>query len=88
MPNHLMHGPRRLWLRPWRQICQCGLGAWPCPAVRMQREQQAMRPAPAPRWDGPTAPMPRLMGGPGAPRPARDFMTPGQRARSAGAFRR
>lgn len=88
MPYHLKHGPRRLWLRPWRRICQCGMGAWPCHAVRMRREQKAMEPTPRQSWAGPTMPLPRVMGGPGAGRTERDLMTRGQRARSAEAFRR
>ena len=91
MRHHITHGPRRLLLKPWRTICRCGMGVWPCPAVRMQREQEAMRPPGRPSWAGPTKRLPRLMGGPTGPRPERadrDLMTPGQRARSARAFRR
>lgn len=89
MKHHLNHGPRRLWSRPWRRICTCGLGAWPCHAVRMRREQEAMRPAGEPSWAGPTARLPRLIGGPDPLlRDDRELMTPGQRARSARALRR
>ena len=38
--RHIQHGQRRVWFRPWQVICQCGLDAWPCPAVRI-RERQA-----------------------------------------------
>ena len=30
-----IHGKRRPWYAPWRVICRCGLGAYPCPAKRM-----------------------------------------------------
>jgi len=85
--RHLAHGPKRLWLRPWRRICQCGMGTWPCHAVRMQSEQARMRSAAGQSWTGPTKRLPRIVGGSG-PQPDRDLMTPGQLARSARAFRR
>lgn len=37
--QHLMHGPRRLVLRPWRQVCRCGFGRWPCYPHEMLRRQ-------------------------------------------------
>jgi hypothetical protein len=37
--QHVRHGKRRPWLRPWRAICRCCLEAWPCPVVRMRQGQ-------------------------------------------------
>jgi hypothetical protein len=68
----LTHKPRRLLLAPWRSVCACGLGAWPCPALRMLERQAAWRrPNSGPAWAAPTRPHPRV-----AP-----LLTPGQAAR-------
>lgn len=40
----IVHSPRRLFWRPWRKVCRCGLGAYPCYAVLMLRRQAAMQP--------------------------------------------
>lgn len=49
------HRPRRPLLSPWRRVCRCGLGGWPCHAMTMLQHQAAMRPVAArPLWDGPT----------------------------------
>lgn len=67
------HGPRRLRLRPWRRVCRCGLGSWPCYAEQMLRRQAAASRPPnvRPGWDAPTT---KLTPGP--------LMTRGQAARS------
>lgn len=52
--NIIEHGPRRMRWRPWRRICRCGLGAWPCPAVRMREEQAQMVQEVDVRWNMPT----------------------------------
>jgi len=38
--NWIQHGPRRPWWSPWRVVCRCRMGDYPCAAVRM-REAQA-----------------------------------------------
>jgi len=78
----ISHGPRRPWRRPWRHVCRCGLGTWPCPAERMRRQQQAWQTLDAarPAWTAPAEQLPLLS-------ERQDWLTPGQRARSAGAFR-
>lgn len=38
-PDHLTHGPRRLVWRPWRRVCRCGFGRWPCYPWLMLRRQ-------------------------------------------------
>ncbi len=64
MRRHIQHGPRRLWLRPWKVVCTCGLGSSPCYAVQMLKRQARMQPRPpmartvrpwaAPLWNGDT----------------------------------
>jgi hypothetical protein len=49
--NIIEHGPRRLWLRPWKVVCRCGLGAYPCPVVRMRDEQAEMIQTLNNRWN-------------------------------------
>lgn len=61
MGQHLTHGPRRLVLRPWKRVCRCGLGAWPCYAYLMLRRQADMRKqanSRRPAWDGATTRIP------------------------------
>jgi hypothetical protein len=36
---HLAHGPGRLLFRPWRRVCRCGFGGWPCYVQTMLRRQ-------------------------------------------------
>jgi hypothetical protein len=74
---HLRHEPRRLLLKPWRQVCRCGLGSWPCFALQMLQRQAAQRPRHDGRapWNGPTHILPVL-------RSAAPLMTRGQRRRS------
>ena len=47
------HGPRRLWWAPWRRICRCGRGAYPCYAERMRAAQAAIQHE-RPPWNAPT----------------------------------
>lgn len=42
--RYLRHGPRRLVTRPWRRICRCGYGAWPCHPLTMLRLQAQWAP--------------------------------------------
>jgi hypothetical protein len=74
-PRQITHGARRLWWRPWEQICRCGLAAWPCPVVVMLERQAQPRPRVGrpPEWNRPTTALPR----------STPLMTPGQRHRSA-----
>lgn len=73
--QHITHGPRGRWLRPWQIICQCGLAAWPCPsffvgARRLRKPPGNERPS----WDAPTEVLPN-----------ETFrLTPGQMKRSQG----
>lgn len=72
--NIIVHSPRRLFWRPWRKVCRCGMGPWPCYAVLMRQRQAAMQPPEDTRvWVGRSPVMPR-----------RDspLLTPGQVARS------
>jgi len=64
------HGPRRLWWAPWRQVCRCGLGAWPCYAQRMLERQARLLPLRAPDWNS----APTVLRAP--------LLTPGQAART------
>lgn len=41
--QQLTHGPRRLLLRPWRRVCRCGFGRWPCYPWLMLRRQATAR---------------------------------------------
>lgn len=59
MPNHLTHGPRRPFWRPWATVCRCGLAAWPCYVVKMRKAQEALLEPPGrPVWNAPTTPYP------------------------------
>lgn len=78
--RHMQHGPRRLWRRPWRVICQCGLGAWPCPAQRMLARQAEFMARPA--WDGRTTQLALARSVPFTR--STPLLTRGQRARSRG----
>jgi len=40
MNGWIQHSPRRLWYAPWRVVCRCHMGDYPCAAMRM-REAQA-----------------------------------------------
>ncbi len=86
-PRHLQHGPRRRWFAPWTVICRCGLGAWPCYAVRMLQDQARMQPRDpgSATWSGPTTAIPALR--PFLAAPERPLLTPGQAHRSRGPTR-
>lgn len=81
MRRHIQHGPRRLWLRPWKVVCTCGLESSPCYAVQMLQSQAWMQPRPtmartvrpsvAPLWNGHTQRLDEL-----------PLLTPGQAERS------
>ena len=73
--RHITHGPRRRWLWPWQVICQCGLGAWPCPTLSVSAHAPRRPPVnERPDWNGPTQVVPN----------ATFRLTPGQLSRSQG----
>lgn len=72
--RYLRHGRRRPWLKPWRRVCRCGYGAWPCYPLAMMTAQALwgqVAPDERPGWDAPTG---RL--------PVATLLTRGQAARS------
>jgi hypothetical protein len=85
--RHIQHGPRRRWFAPWTKVCQCGLGSWPCYAVRMLEAQARMQPRPpantaGPAWAGPTRQLATL--GSFGTGPDRPLLTRGQAERANG----
>ncbi|MEV4708883.1 hypothetical protein [Actinoplanes sp. NPDC049316] len=81
--RHITHERRRLFFRPWRATCRCGLGAWPCPAARAPLP--ATDPAPpaggSAAWDTRTQQLPQVTR-------ERPLLTPGQVWRSQKGARR
>jgi hypothetical protein len=56
MREQIQHGPRRCWYAPWRMVCRCGLGPFPCVAARMLQRPKRVEPAAVVNaWNGPTA---------------------------------
>jgi hypothetical protein len=73
--RHISHGRRRRWLRPWQVICQCALGAWPCPTLSVSARSPRRLPVnERPEWNGPTRVLPN----------ATFRLNPGQLSRSRG----
>jgi hypothetical protein len=64
------HGPRRCWLAPWKVVCRCGYGPYPCEveqiATAMARQRRTRRPERNPAWA--STPTQRL--------PVRDYRPP------------
>jgi hypothetical protein len=78
--KNLEHGPRRLLLRPWRRVCRCGFGRWPCYPWEMLCHQSAQA-----RGRAPVYPVRRS--GPPAAGATAPLLTRGQAARSRQAGR-
>jgi hypothetical protein len=79
----LTHGPRRRWIKPWRQICRCGSSRYPCAALRQLEgpQRQSEAPQEVPLWAGSTQELPFISTVARLPNVV-PLMTPAQRYRS------
>lgn len=59
--RQLQHGPRRMLITPWRRVCRCGYGAWPCYPLALMTAQALWAQVESgkhPGWDAATSRLP------------------------------